>query len=102
MNFHTTMSRHFNAISMKWSPDNKNIAVGYGYLLDDRILHTVKIWGMPELQEGGKKAGKLIDSYKKMDLIKIAKKHNVSLKTKDKTLKTKLQLFNSLKRKKLI
>ena len=96
------MSSLFNTISMKWSPDNKNIAIGYSYLLDNRILHTVKIWGISDLQEGGKKAGKLIDSYKKMDLIKIAKEYNVSLETKDKTLKTKLQLFNSLKRKKII
>jgi WD40 repeat protein len=102
INFHTNMSSLFNTISMKWSPDNKNIAIGYGYVNDDRILHTVKIWGISDLQEGGKKAGKLIDSYKKMDLIKIAKEYNVSLETKDKTLKTKLQLFNSLKRKKII
>jgi hypothetical protein len=45
---------------------------------------------------------KEIDSYKKEDLEKIAKKHNVSLKTKDGKLKTKEQLFKSLKRKDLL
>jgi ABC-type transporter Mla maintaining outer membrane lipid asymmetry ATPase subunit MlaF len=39
---------------------------------------------------------------KKSDLVKIAKMNDVSLKTKDNKVKTKLQLFNSLKRKKLI
>jgi len=48
------------------------------------------------------KSKKLIDTFKKSDLVKIAKEHEVSLKNKDKTLKTKPQLFNSLKRKKLI
>jgi WD40 repeat protein len=49
-----------------------------------------------------KKSQKLIDTFKKSDLVKVAKNHNISLKSKDKTLKTKLQLFTSLKRKKLI
>jgi hypothetical protein len=55
---------------------------------------------------GGKKGKllkqKLIDTFKKTDLVKIAKKNDVSLKTRDGSVKTKEQLFNSLKRKKLI
>ena len=43
-------------------------------------------------------AGKIL----KKDLIKIAKKNNVNLKTRDGKMKTKEQLFKSLKRKKLI
>jgi len=48
------------------------------------------------------KRKKLIDTYKKSDLVKIAKKNEVFLKTRDDKVKTKLQLFNSLKRKKLL
>ena len=62
------------------------------------------------LQEGsGKKKKqskpkkvKEIDTYKKDKLVKIAKKHDVCLKTRDGKVKTKEQLFNSLKRKKII
>ena len=43
-------------------------------------------------------AGKIL----KKDLIKIAKKNNVNLKTRDGKMKTKEQLLKSLKRKKLI
>jgi len=49
-----------------------------------------------------KKSKKLIDTFKKYDLVKIAKNYEISLKTRDNKSKTKLQLFNSLKRKKLI
>ena len=45
---------------------------------------------------------KFIDTFLKTDLEKIAKKHDVSLKTRDGKIKTKEQLFNSLKRKSLI
>lgn len=45
---------------------------------------------------------KEIDTYLKPDLEKIAKKNKVNLKNRDGTLKNKQQLFNSLKRKKLI
>ena len=45
---------------------------------------------------------KQIDTYTKAELVKIAKKNDVSLKTPQKEVKTKLQLFESLKRKKLI
>lgn len=45
---------------------------------------------------------KEIDTYKKDKLVKIAKKHDVCLKTRDGKVKTKEQLFNSLKRKKII
>jgi hypothetical protein len=48
------------------------------------------------------KSKKLIDTYKKSDLLKIAKMNDVSLKMRNDKAKTKLQLFNSLKRKKLI
>lgn len=54
---------------------------------------------------GGKKSKKKvkeIDTFKKSDLVKIAKKNDVSLKARDGSVKTKEQLFNSLKRKKLI
>lgn len=55
---------------------------------------------------GGKKGKlvkkKLIDTFKKTDLVKIAKKNDVNLKLRDGSVKTKEQLFNSLKRKKLI
>jgi hypothetical protein len=45
---------------------------------------------------------KLIDTFLKSDLEKIAKKHDIPLKGRDGKLKTKEQLFSSLKRKKLI
>lgn len=48
------------------------------------------------------KAKKEIDTYLKDKLVKIAKKHKVTLKTREGTIKTKEQLFNSLKRKKLL
>jgi hypothetical protein len=48
------------------------------------------------------KAKKEIDTYKKDQLVKIAKRHDVSLKARDGKVKTKEQLFNSLKRKKLL
>jgi len=45
---------------------------------------------------------KLIDTFKKPELEKIASRYDVSLKTRDGKIKTKEQLFNSLKRKDLI
>ena len=51
---------------------------------------------------GSKTKKKQIDTYTKAELVKIAKKNDVSLKTPQKEVKTKLQLFESLKRKKLI
>jgi hypothetical protein len=48
------------------------------------------------------KSKKEIDTYLKPQLVKIAKKYDVALKSRDGTLKTKEQLFASLKRKKLI
>jgi hypothetical protein len=48
------------------------------------------------------KPKKEIDTYKKDQLVKIAKKHDVSLKARDGKVKTKEQLFSSLKRKKLL
>jgi len=102
-----------NVNTVAWSPDSCQIASGS----DDG---TIKIWNVSSLkqnllaQTAGKKQGKkatlkkekkikkLIDTYKKSELVKIAKMHEVSLKTRDDKVKTKLQLFNSLKRKKLL
>jgi hypothetical protein len=54
------------------------------------------------MKGGAKSKKKQIDTYTKVELVKIAKKNEVSLKTPQKEVKTKLQLFESLKRKKLI
>jgi hypothetical protein len=65
----------------------------------------IKIWNASNLLQNGSKkpkSNKLIDTYKKSDLVKIAKMNDVSLKMRNDKAKTKLQLFNSLKRKKLI
>jgi len=104
----------------KW--DNRS----YSCNPEDQNCGLIKMWNVSSLltQTGGKKQGKkatlkkaplkkaplkkankikkLIDTYKKSDLVKIAKKHEVSLKTRDDKVKTKLQLFNSLKRKGLL
>jgi len=56
----------------------------------------------PKKESKPKPKVKLIDTFLKTDLEKIAKKHDVSLKTRDGKIKTKEQLFNSLKRKSLI
>ena len=56
----------------------------------------------PKSKKDSQKKVKEIDTYKKDKLVKIAKKHEVSLKARDGKLKTKEQLFNSLKRKKII
>ena len=53
----------------------------------------------PSQHTGGKKN---IDSFKKTDLVKIAKENKINLKNKDKTIKTKEQLYKLLKTKKLI
>jgi hypothetical protein len=49
-----------------------------------------------------KKVVKEIDTYNKPQLERLAKKHGVSLKKRDGSPKTKLELYKSLKRKKLI
>jgi len=56
----------------------------------------------PKKEDKPKPKVKFIDTFLKTDLEKIAKKHDVSLKTRDGKIKTKEQLFNSLKRKSLI
>lgn len=56
----------------------------------------------PKPKKESKPKVKLIDTFLKTDLEKIAKKHDVSLKARDGKIKTKEQLFNSLKRKSLI
>ena len=88
--------------SVAYSPNGKHIVSG-------SCDKTIKIWDVSNLlpQDGGKKnkttkKEKLIDTYKKSDLVKIAKIYDVSLKMRNDKVKTKLQLFNSLKRKKLI
>ena len=48
------------------------------------------------------KKPKEIDTFKKPQLEKLAKKHEVNLKTREGKPKTKKQLFNSLKRKGLV
>jgi WD40 repeat protein len=99
----TNVKMHWDSVfSVSYRPDGKYIASGSA---DKRIL-TLDVSSLSP-KVGGKKSKttkkeKLIDTYKKSNLIKIAKKHEISLKTKDKTPKTKLQLFNSLKRKKLV
>ena len=97
----TLMSHSDRVRSVAYSPDGKYIASGSDI--------SVKIWDVSNLlvQAGGKKnkttkKEKLIDKYKKSDLVKIAKMNDISLKMRNDKVKTKLQLFNSLKRKKLI
>ena len=58
----------------------------------------LKIGGKSKKQASNKKQ---IDTYKKDKLVKIAKKHGIKLSSKG-VKRTKEQLFNSLKRKKLI
>lgn len=56
------------------------------------------------IMSGGKKNKRVkqIDTYNKKNLEKISRDNNISLKTRDGKVKTKEQLFNSLKRKKII
>ena len=91
-----TLIGHKNVVeSIAFSPNGDEIISG-------SFDKTIKIW-KNNVQSGGKKKfKKLIDRFKKTVLVKIAKKNNISLKTRDNNLKTKVQLFNSLKRKKLI
>ncbi len=58
----------------------------------------LKIGGKSKKQSSKKKQ---IDTYTKDKLVKIAKKHDIKLSLKG-VKRTKQQLFNSLKRKKLI
>ena len=58
----------------------------------------LKIGGKGKKQTSSKKQ---IDTYTKDKLVKIAKKHGIKLSSKG-VKRTKIQLFNSLKRKKLI
>ena len=56
----------------------------------------------PKKAPSEKKRVKEIDTFKKPQLEKIAKKHDISLKGRDGKVKTKEQLFKSLKRKNLV
>jgi hypothetical protein len=58
----------------------------------------LKIGGKGKKQSNKKKQ---IDTYTKDKLVKMAKKHDIKLSSKG-VKRTKIQLFNSLKRKKLI
>ena len=109
----TLQGRAGSVYAVSWKPCGKG---NQKILFNNRNL--VKIWTLPPLQNGGKKnkvknkittkkdksnkPKKLIDTLKKSELVKIAKMHSLSLKTRDDKVKTKLQLYNSLKRKKLI
>ena len=79
-------NEHHNFDLSKYIDDEHNIHHGSGK--SKKIIKSKKV--------------KQIDLFKKDDLIKIAKKNDISLKTRDGKLKTKEQLFNSLKRKELI
>ena len=91
--------------SVGWT--NNGLYILYNQVLDG--ANGLSIWDLFSVQTGGKNkpkkitvSKKTIDNYKKADLVNIAKKHDVSLRTKNKTVKTKLELYNSLKRKQLI
>ena len=70
-------------------------------LIDVTIYNQLKDYKGMALMGGNKKLKK-IDSYNKNELKKLAKENNIKVKKSDGTLKTKEQLFNSLKRKNLI
>jgi len=97
-----TLKGHSDKVnSVAYSPDGQYIASWSD--------NSVKVWDVSNLlpQAGGKKnkttkKEKLIDTYKKSELVKIANMNDVSLKMRNDKAKTKLQLFNSLKRKKLL
>lgn len=80
-------------------------------LVTQSYINKINTLNIPEEEFGSfklsggkisKKKVKEIDTFKKSDLVNIAKKNDVSLKARDGSVKTKEQLFNSLKRKKLI
>ena len=75
---------------------------GQHYMLNGSGKVVPKTKAKPKEKSKAKPKQKLIDTFTKVDLEKIAKKHDISLKSRDGKLKTKEQLFNSLKRKKLI
>ena len=64
-------------------------------------VNNEKIFKVFKEQEGGKK-NKIKVNIKKSELQKIAFKHNISLKKLDGTIKKKIELYKSLKNKKLI
>jgi hypothetical protein len=108
-------THRINADSFNWSSDGIYFAYSNGNKVkvikgdfDHSSIQKIEDAPNSASHSGGKKnkkeenKKKLIDTFKKTDLVKIAKKHNISLKTKDNSVKTKEQLFNSLKRKKLV
>jgi hypothetical protein len=68
----------------------------------DKSKSKTKKEDKPKPKKVDKPKTKQIDTFLKQDLEKIAKKHDVNLKMSDGKLKTKKQLFDSLKRKKLV
>jgi len=79
----------------------------FNYMSNNEVLSEEQSFFKQFMKGGAKgakpeKKKKQIDTFTKAELIKIAKKHDVSLKTPQKEVKNKLQLFESLKRKKLI
>ena len=71
---------------------------------EEGILHggSKKSPKKSPLKKSPPKKVKLIDTYTKVKLVKIAKKNEVSLKARDGKPKNKEQLFASLKRKNLV
>jgi hypothetical protein len=67
-----------------------------------KTVKTSKPKSKSKIVKTSKPVKKQIDLYKKSQLERLAKKHKISLKKRDGTPKTKLQLFRSLKRKELL
>jgi len=70
------------------------------YYDSEEIIYDELIGGSKKKQK--KKKTKKIDTYKKKELEVIAKNNNVNLKSRDGKVKNKIQLYNSLNRKKLL
>ena len=101
-----TIKRYFCDKKLVCNQNEMGVACGTPYQRCEKQNSNFKSYNDFKSYNGGKitldKTKKLIDTFKKVYLVKIAIEHNISLKTKDKKIKSKLQLFNSLKRKKLI
>ena len=67
-------------------------------------IDKISVQSEESTMAGGEKNKRVkqIDTYNKKNLEKISKENNITLKTRDGKVKTKEQLFNSLKRKKII
>ena len=69
--------------------------------INEKLNINVTLIGFDEKHSGGKKNNKKV-TIKKSELQKIASKNNISLKKNDGTMKKKIELYKSLKIKKLI